>query len=128
MAEMRIDAVDGKAYTYAEYLKFYKKDYKKKAIAKAWEGLAPAKPKSWQKVAAKAEPKGEPKAKAVAALMEQQRYYIAKGHQELRAQSHLLARGNAGSIAEHRLLIWHGHKALRALSGLVSDNERMLRT
>ena len=123
--EMRTDAVDGNAYTYAEYLKFYGNKYTKKEIDKAWEGLPLAKAKTWQKIEAKAELDGEAKAQAIAALVERQRYYIAKCHQDLRCQSQLLARSDLPAISEREVLIRQAHEALRSLSGLVSDCERM---
>ena len=125
--EMRTDAVDGHAYTYAEYLKFYGNEYTQKEIDKAWEGLplAPAQTRQWQKIEAKAELDGEAKAQAIAALVERQRYYIAKCHQDLRCQSQLLARSDLPAISEREVLIRQAHEALRSLSGLVSDCERM---
>jgi malate dehydrogenase len=79
MSEKRIDPTDSVAYTYEDYVAYYKGTYKKKAIDAAWEelkvvkskkGKAKAKdepePKAKAKAKVKAKAKAEPKAKAKA--------------------------------------------------------------
>ena len=119
---MRTDAVDGNAYTYAEYLEFYRNQYTQKEIDKAWEGLPLAPAQTRQKIEAKASASSDA---AIAALVERQRHYIRKCHHALRCQSGLVARSDLPAISEREAHIRQAHQALHSLSCLVSDCERM---
>mmetsp|Transcript_152578 Transcript_152578/g.265911 ORF Transcript_152578/g.265911 Transcript_152578/m.265911 type:complete len:424 (+) Transcript_152578:111-1382(+) len=98
MAEKRIDAEDGSAYTWEEYSAYYAGKYKKKEIAAYWEDL-PIAGKKKGKAKAKGEPKSKAKAKAKAkAEPEPKAKAKAKAKAKVKAKAKAKAKKPAGAF------------------------------